>query len=310
MEKPVYLDDVVRDAGTVLTVGTFDGVHLGHRALIRRVVEKARAVGHRSVVVSFDPHPREIIQPGARGIHLLTTLEERAVRLADLGVDQLVVIPFTRDFSLLTSEQFIRDVLWERIGMSRVVTGYDHHFGRNREGGIDILRTLGHELGFEVDLVQKQDVGDQTVSSTVVRRALEEEGDVARVAAYLDRPYRLSGIVVHGHKRGRIIGFPTANIRVQDVRKMIPATGVYAVRVETSMGTWPGMLNIGYRPTFQSGDRERQIEAHLIGFDGDLYGQLIHIDFLNRIRDEMRFPDMESLRSQIEIDRKRCMPEE
>jgi riboflavin kinase/FMN adenylyltransferase len=310
MEKPVYLDDVVRDAGTVLTVGTFDGVHVGHRALMRRVVAKARECGHRSVVVSFDPHPREILQPGQRGIRLLTTLEERAVLLAELGIDQLVVIPFTRDFSLLTSEQFIRDVLWGRIGMSGVVTGYDHHFGRNREGGIEILRTLGQELGFEVDLVQKLDVGDQAISSTVVRRALEDVGDVAKVAEYLERPYRLSGIVVHGHKRGRIIGFPTANLRLQDTRKMIPATGVYAVRVEVGGASHPGMMNIGFRPTFQSGETERHIEVHLIGFEGDLYGQLLHVDVLRRIRDEMRFPDLESLRSQLEIDRRRCLPGE
>jgi riboflavin kinase/FMN adenylyltransferase len=306
MEKPVYLDDVVRDAGTVLTVGTFDGVHVGHRALVRRVVAKAKECGHRSVVVSFDPHPREILQPGQRGIRLLTTLEERAVLLAELGIDQLVVIPFTRDFSLLTSEQFIRDVLWGRIGMSGVVTGYDHHFGRNREGGIEILRTLGQELGFEVDLVQKLDVGDQAISSTVVRRALEDEGDVARVARYLERPYRLSGIVVHGHKRGRIIGFPTANLRLQDSRKMIPATGVYAVRVEVGGASHPGMMNIGFRPTFQSGETERHIEVHLIGFEGDLYGQHLHVDVLRRIRDEIRFPDAATLKAQLEEDRKHC----
>lgn len=306
MEKPVYLDDVVRDAATVLTVGTFDGVHMGHRALIRRVVDKALRNGLRSVVVSFDPHPREIIQPGAMGIRLLTTLEERAARMAELGVDQLVVIPFTRDFSLLTSEQFIRDVLWAKIGMTCVVTGYDHHFGRNREGGIETLRLLGQELGFEVDLVDKQDVGDRTVSSTVVRRALEEEGDVARVTDYLGVPYRMSGIVVHGHKRGRIIGFPTANLRLQDARKMIPATGVYAVHVHAQGRSWPGMMNIGYRPTFQTGETERHVEVHVIGFEGDLYGELVHVDVLRRIRDEMRFPDAASLRAQLEDDRKRC----
>lgn len=306
MEKPVYLDKVIRNPDTVLTVGTFDGVHQGHRALIRNVVESAHTAGRRSVVVTFDPHPREILQPGALGIRLLTTLDERAEVLAELGVDEMVVIPFTRDFSLLSSEQFIRDVLWARIGMAHVITGYDHHFGRNREGGIDTLRTLGADLGFTVELVGKHDVGEETVSSTVVRRALEEVGDVDRVTRYLGRPYRLTGIVVHGHKRGRIIGFPTANLRLQDPRKMVPATGVYAVRVDAMGVVWKGMMNIGYRPTYASGDTERHIEVHLIGFQGDLYGQLLHLDVMRRIRDEMRFPDASALREQLEQDRVTC----
>lgn len=306
MTQPVYLDKVVHDPATVLTVGTFDGVHEGHKTLIERVVAAAKAEGRRSVVVSFDPHPRDILQPGANGIQLLTTLEERADMLDAMGVDQLVVIPFTRDFSLLRSEEFIRDILWKTIGMAHIVIGYDHHFGRNREGGIDALRRMGEELGFRVESVEKHEIGAVTVSSTAARNALREHGDVGLVASFLGRPYTLSGIVVHGQKRGRILGFPTANLRIHDSRKIIPKTGVYAVDVEYAGTVWRGMLNIGTRPTFRDG-LAQTIETHLIGFDGDLYGQSLTVRFIDRIRAERAFSGMEELRAQLEADRQVCI---
>ena len=306
MTQPVYLDKVIHDPATVLTVGTFDGVHEGHKTLIERVVASAKAEGRRSVVVSFDPHPRDILQPGANGIQLLTTLDERADMLDAMGVDQLVVIPFTRDFSLLSSEAFIRDILWKTIGMAHIVIGYDHHFGRNREGGIDALRRMGEELGFRVESVEKHEIGAVTVSSTAARNALREHGDVGLVASFLGRPYTLSGIVVHGQKRGRILGFPTANLRIHDSRKIIPNTGVYAVDVEYAGTVWRGMLNIGTRPTFRDG-LAQTIETHLIGFDGDLYGQSLTVRFIDRIRAERAFSGMEELRAQLEADRQVCI---
>lgn len=306
MTQPVYLDKVVFDPATVLTVGTFDGVHEGHKTLIERVVAAAKSERRRSVVVSFDPHPRDILQPGASGIQLLTTLDERAEMLDAMGVDQLVVIPFTRDFSLLSSEEFIRDILWKTIGMAHIVIGYDHHFGRNREGGIDALRRMGEELGFQVESVEKHEVGTVTVSSTAARTALREEGDVGLVASFLGRPYALSGIVVHGQKRGRILGFPTANLRIHESRKIIPKPGVYAVDVDFAGRTWRGMLNIGTRPTFRDG-MAQTIEAHLIGFEGDLYGQSLTVRFIDRIRAERAFSGMEELRAQLEADREVCI---
>jgi riboflavin kinase/FMN adenylyltransferase len=306
MTRPVYLDNVAHDPATVLTVGTFDGVHEGHKTLIERVVTAAKAEGRRSVVVSFDPHPRDILQPGANGIQLLTTLDERADMLDAMGVDQLVVIPFTRDFSLMRSDEFIRDILFNTIGMSHIVIGYDHHFGRNREGGIDELRRMGEELGFRVESVEKHDIGAVTVSSTAARNALRENGDVRLVASFLGRPYTLSGIVVHGQKRGRILGFPTANLRIHDTRKIIPKTGVYAVDVDYAGQVWRGMLNIGIRPTFRDG-LTQSIETHLIGFDGDLYGQSLTVRFIDRIRDERAFSGMEELRTQLEADRQVCI---
>ncbi len=302
MAQPVYLDNVSHNHDTVLTVGTFDGVHEGHRALVERIVAVAKQKNLRSVVVSFDPHPRDILQPGTNGIQLLTTLEERAQILDDLGVDQLVVIPFTRDFSLLTSEEFIREILWKRIGMSHIIIGHDHHFGRNREGGLEQLQNMGTTLGFTVELVGKQEIGHVTVSSTAVRKAIRESGDVELVASFLGRPYALTGTVVHGKKRGRILGFPTANLRLHESRKIIPKSGVYAVDVVYSGTVWRGMLNIGIRPTFNDGN-DLSVEVHLIGFDGDLYGQSLTVRFLGRIRDEMAFSGMPALREQLEKDR-------
>lgn len=305
MAQLVSLDNVVHNPDTVLTVGTFDGVHEGHKALIQRIVNVATSQMKRSVVVSFDPHPRDILQPGSQGIQLLTTLDERAAMLSDLGVDLLVVIPFTRDFSLLSSEEFIRDILWKRIGMSHIIIGYDHHFGRNREGGIATLRQMGQDLGFFVESVEKQDIGNTAVSSTAARKALKEDGDVTRVAAYLGRGYELTGTVVHGQKRGRILGFPTANLRLHDSRKIVPKTGVYAVDVRYGEQSWRGMLNIGTRPTFTDNNRQT-IEVHLIGFEGDLYGQQLTVRFIQRIRDERPFEGMEALIAQLLDDRKVC----
>lgn len=306
MTQPIYLDKVVYDPATVLTVGTFDGVHEGHKSLIERVVAAAKAEGRRSVVVSFDPHPRDILQPGAGGIQLLTTLDERAEMLNAMGIDQLIVIPFTRDFSLLSSEEFIRDILWKTIGMAHIVIGFDHHFGRNREGGIDSLRRMGEQIGFQVESVDKHEVGTVTVSSTAARRALKEDGDVELVASFLGRPYTLRGIVIHGQKRGRILGFPTANLSIHDSRKIIPKNGVYAVDVDYAGETWRGMLNIGMRPTFKDASSQ-SIETHLIDFEGDLYGQTLTIRFIARIRDEVRFSGMDALKAQLQADLQVCL---
>jgi riboflavin kinase / FMN adenylyltransferase len=213
MSKIIYLRNAERDLNTVLTVGTFDGVHAGHKVLINTVIEKAAARNARSVIVTFDPHPREIINPGSAGIKLLSTLEERSELLSDLGVDEMIVIPFDRDFSLLTSEQFVRDIIWEKIGVSEFVIGYDHQFGRNREGTIDTVQRLGSELGFSSYVVSKQEVEHKTVSSTAIRRAIHDEGDMKLAAQFLERNYILNGTVVHGDKRGKKIGYPTANIQ-------------------------------------------------------------------------------------------------
>ncbi|NIV12437.1 MAG: bifunctional riboflavin kinase/FAD synthetase [Aliifodinibius sp.] len=302
MSELVFLDNVEREENTVLTVGTFDGVHAGHRAIIDTVVAKANERGGRSVLVTFDPHPRNIINPGDDGIKLLTTLEERCEILEELGIDRMIVIPFDRDFSLLSSEEFIRDVIHKKIGVSEFVIGYDHHFGRNREGTIETIEKLGAELGFDSYVVSKHEVGEKTVSSTAIRNAISKDGNIEQATDFLQRPYRLNGTVVHGDKRGKAIGFPTANIKPEHVNKIIPKEGVYAVKVRINGDWFNGMMNIGTRPTF---DGEQQtLEVHLFNFETDIYGKEVQVRFFKRIRDEKKFNGKEELIEQLKEDKK------
>jgi riboflavin kinase / FMN adenylyltransferase len=302
MAKIVYLKDVRHDLNTVLTVGTFDGVHAGHKVLINRVINKAESMNGRSAIVTFDPHPREIINPGNAGIKLLSTLEERSELLADLGLDEMIVIPFDRDFSLLTSEEFVREIIWEKIGVSEFVIGYDHQFGRNREGTIDTVQRLGKELGFESYVVSKQEVGEKTVSSTAIRKAIQDKGDMQLAASFLERNYILTGTVIHGDKRGAAIGYPTANIQTGNEKKIIPKRGVYAVWVRVEGEYYKGMMNIGLRPTFEG--TTETLEVHILEFDQNLYGKDILVQFVDRIRDEHTFSGIEELKSQLEADKK------
>lgn len=302
MAELVYLEDVKRDPNSVLTVGTFDGVHEGHRVLMHKVLEKAEERDARSIIVTFDPHPREIINPGDQGIKLLTTLQERCEILEDLGIDVMVVIPFDRDFSLLSSEQFVEEIIYEKVGVSEFVIGYDHHFGRNREGTIETIENLGKKLGFDAYVVSKQEVGDRTVSSTAIRKALSEEGDVELAAELLGRYYLLNGTVVHGDKRGKKIGYPTANIKPEHPRKIIPRRGVYAVKVRIDGVWYGGMMNIGIRPTFENG--EQTLEVNIFDFDEEIYGKNVQIRFVKRIRDEKKFDGIDELVAQLDEDRK------
>jgi len=304
MSKLVYLDDVNRDENTVLTVGTFDGVHEGHKVLVKSVLEKAEKYNARSVIVTFDPHPRDIINPGAAGIKLLSTLPERCELLADLGIDQMVVIPFDRDFSLLSSEEFVRNIIWEKIGVKAFVIGYDHQFGKDREGSIDTVRNLGKELGFEAHVVSRQEVENKTVSSTSIRNALQGKGDVSQAAKFLGRYYILNGTVVHGDKRGSKIGYPTANIQIDIAKKVIPRIGVYAVWTRVDGNYYPGMMNIGKRPTFEG--ESLTMEVHIFSFDENIYGKEVQVQFVERIRDEQSFEGIGQLQSQLGSDREQA----
>lgn len=301
MAELIELKDIIREPNTVLTVGTFDGVHQGHRALMETVAQKAKSRNARSVVVSFDPHPREIINPGKGGIKLLTTLDERVEILEDLGIDILLVIPFDRDFSLLSSEEFVRDIVYEKIGVSEFVIGYDHHFGRDRKGTIETIERLGKELDFDAYVVSKQEMGDVTISSTVIRKILAEEGQVKKAAQYLNRLYLLNGIVTHGAERGRDIGFPTANLKPEHENKVIPKNGVYTVKVRVAGEWFGGMMNIGIRPTFDG--QKRALEVHIFDFNEEIYGQTIQVRFIERIRDEIKFDGVEALIAQLEKDK-------
>ncbi len=303
MTKIISLSDIDRDANTVLTVGTFDGVHEGHQTIIERVVDHAQKLGARSIVVTFDPHPREIIHTGKGGIHLLTTIEERAELLDKLCVNIMLVIPFDRDFSLLTSEQFVRDILYRKIGVREFVIGYDHHFGRDREGSRETVERLGRALDFKVEVVEAHDIGEITVSSTQVRKALEQTGHVELATKFLSRPYRLKSTVIHGDKRGKKIGYPTANLKPDKTNKVIPANGVYAVDVVIDDEVFKGMMNIGVRPTFDGSD-ERTLEVNLFDFDRNIYGETVEVRFIKRIRDERKFQSVKELIAQLGDDKR------
>ena len=289
-------DAIRADGQSVVTTGTFDGVHRGHQAIVRYLVARAAEVGGVPTVVTFDPHPREVIL--GRPIPLLTTLGERADALEALGVERFVVVPFSRDLSLLEPEDYVADVLAGRVGMREIVIGYDHRFGRKARGDVSLLERLGPDLGFTVDVIPEQIDGDVTVSSTEIRRLLAA-GDAARAAVLLGRPYRLSGTVVRGDQRGRTLGYPTANLRPGDARKLIPGLGVYAVRALLDDGAaLNGMMNVGRRPTFEA-DGRATVEVHLFDWTGDLYGRPLAVDVVSRLRDERRFEGPGALVAQL-----------
>lgn len=292
--------DLLCNHRSVLTTGTFDGVHLGHQDILRYLVRRAGEIDGVPTVVSFDPHPREVL--GAEHVPLLTTLDERAELLEGLGVERFVVLPFTRDLSLLDPDAYVEDVLIRQVGLREIVIGYDHRFGNRRAGDASTLERLGAQHGFSVDVIPKHSEAGTAVSSSRIRRQLEDEGDAAGAARLLGRPYRLAGTVVAGDQRGRTIGFPTANVQLEDSRKLVPRIGVYAVRVELADGTrHGGMMNVGYRPTFET-DGGVTVEVHLLNFTGDLYGRTLRVDVLTRLRDEQRFDGVDALVAQLHED--------
>ncbi len=282
--------------GTVLTVGTFDGVHRGHQDVLARLAARARQRGLRSLLVTFEPHPLEVVNPDAAP-PLLTPGREKIAALAESGVDYVAVVPFTRALASYEASQFVDLVLRERLRMRELFIGHDHGFGRGRAGDVRVLQALGAERGFDVDVVEPVSAPDgHPVSSTGIRRAVAG-GDLQRAALALGRPYTATGSVVHGEKRGRLLGFPTLNVTLPSARKLLPPEGVYAVRVYTPTGAYGGMLNLGPRPTF--GDATRSLEAHLFDVEGDWYGQTVQVEFAARLRDTRRFDGVEALTAQL-----------
>ena len=290
--------------GTVVTVGTFDGVHRGHLDVIRRLVDQAKDRNLPSLLVSFDPHPLEVVNPAAAP-PLLTTSEEKLEVIAETGVEYFALVPFTHDLAQYGAEEFVDRVLRARFRMSELLIGYDHGFGHRRAGNVDVLKSLGAERGFRVDVVDPVSLGDgQHVSSTSIRRAVAG-GDLERAAEGLGRPYSLSGIVVAGNSRGRQLGFATINLSSPSPRKLLPPEGVYAVMVQTPLGRYGGMMNLGPRPTF--GDPEMSIEAHLFDVSADFYDMRVRIDFVEFLRETRRFADAGELVKQLERDRESAL---
>lgn len=307
MKREIGLDQVERTPESVLTVGGFDGVHRGHRAILEAVDRRARRLDGPTTVVTFDPHPREVLS--GTPVPLLTTVEERANLLEELGIDRMVVIEFTREFSRLPPDRYVEEILLERIGMQEIVVGYDHRFGREQAGDTESLRALGREHGFDVEVVTAQELGDRAVSSSQIRELLRSDGNVRRAAQLLTRPYELTGIVVEGEGRGQKIGYPTANLRLTSDRKVVPAIGVYAIRARlpevSGASIHGGMMNIGVRPTFES-EKETVVEAHLFDFSETVYGERMEVELIERIRDEKAFSSVEDLVEQLREDEARC----
>jgi riboflavin kinase/FMN adenylyltransferase len=303
MKREIGWDEITHDDRSVVTVGTFDGVHRGHQAIIEYLQQRAREQAGPSTLVSFDPHPRSVVHE--EDVPLLTTVPERAQVLDALGLDRLVVVPFSEEFAQLSPREYVHDVLVERIGLQEVTVGYDHRFGKDRAGDVTLLRELGTEYGFSVDVIPAQEVDHDVVSSSSIRALLQDEGAVQKANERLGRPYQLQGTVARGDGRGRQIGFPTANLALDDARKLVPKRGVYATQVQLPGGRHcGGMMNIGRRPTFDGMDVTA--EVHLLNFEGDLYGEHLSVQFLQRLRDEQRFESAEALAAQLSEDEQRC----
>lgn len=287
----------------VVTIGAFDGVHVGHQTIINRMLRIAKKFKGEAVLVTFDPHPRLVLQKSSK-IKLLTSIQERIDLLEKVGIKHLIIIPFDKSFSNLTSLEFVRDILVKKIGTKRLVIGYDHHFGRNREGSFEHLKKYGSFYGFDVEEIPAQEVNDINVSSTKIRSALEG-GDVTRAAKYMGHPYTIVGTVIKGEQIGRSIGFPTANIKVKNSNKLIPKEGVYAVRVLFLNQIYTGMLNIGYRPTLGQ-DNLLSIEVNIFNFDENIYGQELKLEVIQLVRNETKFTSVNNLKLQLEQDLKSC----
>ncbi|PIU45258.1 MAG: bifunctional riboflavin kinase/FMN adenylyltransferase [Ignavibacteriales bacterium CG07_land_8_20_14_0_80_59_12] len=297
-------EEIDRVPDSVVTVGMFDGVHRAHQEILDEMRRRVEERGGRTVVVTFDPHPKLVLGKGGADLQLLTTHEERCELIASHGIDLCRVIPFTYEFSRLSAEEFYRRYVVEGIGVREAVVGYDHMFGKDRSAGIADLKAMGERYGFSVTAMPALSIGGEVVSSTKIRRALLS-GDVAKAGEMLGRPYRLGGRVVHGDRRGRALGYPTANLRPKALEKLVPGNGIYFVRVYRPAWTGFGMMSIGTRPTFTT-DHERVVEVHIFDIDEDLYGGTVSVEFLERIRDERRFDTAEELVAEMRRDEEKC----
>jgi len=285
----------------VVTIGTFDGVHLGHQAIFNQMKREAEKINGETVVITFFPHPRIVLDLNSKNLKFINTQEKKINRIDEAGIDHLVIVSFTKQFAGMSSDNFLRDLVIAKIKPAKVIIGYDHHFGKNREGSLELLSKMGAAFDFEVGEVEAQLAGGTTVSSTKIRKLLEE-GEVCQANELLGYEYSITGKVVRGQAIGRKLGFPTANIEIADEYKLIAAVGVYACRVHWMGRIYKGMSNIGFRPTINHG--ELTIEVNIFDFDKDIYGEEITISFVERMRDEKKFDNLEALTAQLVKDKK------
>lgn len=294
------LEELISIKNPVVTVGTFDGVHIGHNKIFKRMGELASACDGETLVVTFHPHPRLVLHPDSKNLKFINTQERKYDLIERAGIDHLLIIPFTLEFAGTGARSFIKEILYDRIGICQLVVGYDHQFGKNREGSFEELLELSEELNFKVEQIPVQDIENIAISSTKIRNALKD-GQIEKANTLLGYEYSITGKVVGGNKIGRKIGFPTANIELSDEYKLITAIGVYACRVSIKDKQYLGMGNIGYRPTINNSDLT--IEVHIFDFEDDIYDEIITIYFVDRIRNEIKFKDLEALRQQLMKDR-------
>ena len=288
---------------TIVTIGTFDGIHIGHQKILKDLIKTAKKEGKKSVLLTFFPHPRMVLQKENK-ILLLNTIKEKSSLLEKMGLDYLIIHPFSREFSRLTALDFVRDVLVNKLNTSRLIIGYDHHFGKNREGNIHQLKEYSLLYDFKVEEIPAQDIDDVSVSSTKIRTALKD-GNLKTANNYLGYHYMLNGTVVSGKKLGGTIGFPTANLEIKEPYKLIPKTGVYIIKTHINTVLYTGIMNIGFNPTVLG--KHQTIEAHLFDFNEDLYGKEIMIEFIYFLREEHKFKSIEELVVQLNIDKENAI---
>ena len=288
---------------TIVTIGTFDGIHIGHQKILKDLIKTAKKEGKKSVLLTFFPHPRMVLQKENK-ILLLNTIKEKSSLLEKMGLDYLIIHPFSKEFSRLTALDFVRDILVNKLNTSRLIIGYDHHFGKNREGNIHQLKEYSLLYDFKVEEIPAQDIDDVSVSSTKIRTALKD-GNLKTANNYLGYHYMLNGTVVSGKKLGGTIGFPTANLEIKEPYKLIPKTGVYIIKTHINTVLYTGIMNIGFNPTVLG--KHQTIEAHLFDFNEDLYGKEIMIEFIYFLREEHKFKSIEELVVQLNIDKENAI---
>ena len=287
---------------SIVTIGTFDGVHIGHRKIITDMVAKGKKENLLPILLTFFPHPRMVLQKDSN-IKMIDTINEKKKIFKKLGVEVLIIQPFTKDFSRMSAIKFTRDILVNSLKVSKLMIGYDHRFGRNREATVKTLKSFGLDYHFKVDEIPAQDIESISVSSTKVRKAIRS-GDFKLVNKFLSRPFNLSGKIIKGDELGRKIGYPTANLKIFEKYKLKPQNGVYLTRTRLKKQTYFGMMNIGIRPTISA--KNNQIETHLFDFNGNLYGHEMTLEILEKIREEKKFKSIEKLKIQLDIDKKYC----
>ena len=299
-----HISELSALTNTIVTIGTFDGVHLGHQKIIKRLVELKQKHGGEIVVFTFSPHPRKVLFPEQKDLKLITTTEEKCLLLNRFGVDHVLVFPFTREFSQMNAQDYITNVIAKGLKTKTLVIGYDHKFGANREGNIDTLKEFAPHLNFNIEEISAQEVNQLNISSTRIRKAIEE-GDIQTANEFLGYSFFLTGVVAKGKQLGRTIGYPTANVHIDDEDKLIPRIGVYAVNVKLKNKVYKGMLNIGINPTTDS-DQKIKVEVNIFDFNEDVYDELITLEFVKWIRNEEKFANLDDLKHALAKDKMAC----